>query len=196
MINNAHLKPWLYSKYFVKNYPVRCFWNSLAKFSNKGDEPVEQAPSSSLTSPPKDFQRELLRETYCPPLTQPLPLRHPIKKSLDFLGITGRNDPKTHNNMYFPRYCDIVIIGGGIMGCSIAYWLKQRGHDNGLRVIVVERDPSYTRVYSFNIFSYLSLVNCFLFSFTRLPQCYLWGVYDNNFLSQKTYKCLCMEQSF
>ena len=82
------------------------------------------------------------------------------------------------------------------MGCSIAYWLKQRGHDNGLRVIVVERDPSYTRVYSFNIFSYLSLVNCFLFSFTRLPQCYLWGVYDNNFLSQKTYKCLCMEQSF
>ena len=36
-------------------------------------------------------------------------------------------------------------IVGGVVGCSIAYWLKQRGHDNGLNVVVVERDPTYTR---------------------------------------------------
>lgn len=143
-ITGVQLKPWVQSKYLVQNlsFPVRSFCNGEKKFSSKKDEPVE-SPSSLI---PKDFQAELNEETRCPPLAQPIePFLHPIKRSLDVLGITGRNDPKTHNNLYFPRHCDIVIIGGGIMGCSIAYWLKQRGHDNGLRVIVVERDPSYTR---------------------------------------------------
>ena len=39
------------------------------------------------------------------------------------------------------RY-DVVIIGGGVMGSSVAYWLSRRaGRD--LKVAVVERDPSY-----------------------------------------------------
>lgn len=143
VLTGVQLKPWLYSKYFVQYYPVRSLYSNLLKYSKKGDEPTEELPSSDV---PKDFQKELFLDTYCPPLAQPRPRVHPIKKSLDVLKITGRNDPKTYNNMYFPRHCDIVIIGGGIMGCSIAYWLKQKGHDNGLRVIVVERDPSYTRV--------------------------------------------------
>lgn len=35
---------------------------------------------------------------------------------------------------------DVVIIGGAIMGSSVAYWLTR---ESGLRVLVVERDPSY-----------------------------------------------------
>lgn len=41
----------------------------------------------------------------------------------------------------FPEHCDIVIIGGGAMGSSIAYWLKQRA-PNAITVTVIEKDPS------------------------------------------------------
>ncbi|CAH1389191.1 unnamed protein product [Nezara viridula] len=40
-----------------------------------------------------------------------------------------------------PKHCDVLIIGGGCMGSSIAYWLKQRALE-GLRVVVVEKDPT------------------------------------------------------
>ena len=35
---------------------------------------------------------------------------------------------------------DVVIVGGGLMGCSTAYHLIS--HDPSLRVCIVERDPS------------------------------------------------------
>jgi len=38
---------------------------------------------------------------------------------------------------------DVVIIGGGIMGSAVAYYLMKA--DNTLRVAVVERDPSYAQ---------------------------------------------------
>ena len=38
---------------------------------------------------------------------------------------------------------DIVIVGGGIMGCSTAYYLTR--FDEKLKVAVVEMDPTYTR---------------------------------------------------
>ncbi|MDP6792550.1 MAG: FAD-dependent oxidoreductase, partial [Anaerolineales bacterium] len=36
---------------------------------------------------------------------------------------------------------DVIIIGGGVMGCAIAYYLLQ--NDNGLNVAVIEKDPTY-----------------------------------------------------
>lgn len=41
------------------------------------------------------------------------------------------------------RTFDVVIVGGGIMGSSTAYYLTKM--DNRLRVAVIERDPVYTR---------------------------------------------------
>uniref|UniRef100_A0A3Q2R417 FAD-dependent oxidoreductase domain-containing protein 1 n=1 Tax=Fundulus heteroclitus TaxID=8078 RepID=A0A3Q2R417_FUNHE len=42
-----------------------------------------------------------------------------------------------------PETADIVIVGGGVVGWSIAYWLKQKERlPRGMRVLVVERDPS------------------------------------------------------
>ncbi len=41
---------------------------------------------------------------------------------------------------------DVVIVGGGVVGCSVAYHLLTEGF--GVRVVVVERDPAYTRASS------------------------------------------------
>ena len=42
---------------------------------------------------------------------------------------------------------DVVIIGGGVMGSSIAYHLKSDPHFIG-SVAVIERDPTYARASS------------------------------------------------
>ncbi|XP_023246545.1 FAD-dependent oxidoreductase domain-containing protein 1 [Copidosoma floridanum] len=42
----------------------------------------------------------------------------------------------------FPNHCDIVIIGGGAIGSSVAYFTKLLGNKS-LRVVVVEKDDSY-----------------------------------------------------
>ncbi|XP_008426761.1 FAD-dependent oxidoreductase domain-containing protein 1 [Poecilia reticulata] len=45
-----------------------------------------------------------------------------------------------------PETADIVIVGGGVMGWSIAYWLKQKEKfSKKMRVLVVERDPTYSQ---------------------------------------------------
>nr|XP_033775006.1 FAD-dependent oxidoreductase domain-containing protein 1 [Geotrypetes seraphini] len=45
-----------------------------------------------------------------------------------------------------PERADIVIIGGGVIGWSIAYWLKQKERiRDGVKVLVVERDPTYSQ---------------------------------------------------
>uniref|UniRef100_A0A3Q1EES8 FAD-dependent oxidoreductase domain-containing protein 1 n=1 Tax=Acanthochromis polyacanthus TaxID=80966 RepID=A0A3Q1EES8_9TELE len=45
-----------------------------------------------------------------------------------------------------PERADIVIVGGGVLGWSIAYWLKQKEMvRGGVRVLVVEKDPTYSQ---------------------------------------------------
>lgn len=41
----------------------------------------------------------------------------------------------------FQSNCDVLIIGGGGVGSSIAYWLKKRAF-GGLNVVVLEKDPT------------------------------------------------------
>ena len=35
---------------------------------------------------------------------------------------------------------DIIVVGGGAIGCSIAFWMMQRIIE-GFKILVVERDP-------------------------------------------------------
>ncbi|XP_075029206.1 FAD-dependent oxidoreductase domain-containing protein 1 isoform X2 [Calonectris borealis] len=45
-----------------------------------------------------------------------------------------------------PEEADVVVVGGGVVGWSVAYWLKAlEGQRHGMRVLVVERDPTYSR---------------------------------------------------
>ncbi|KAL8173757.1 UNVERIFIED_CONTAM: FAD-dependent oxidoreductase domain-containing protein 1 [Gekko kuhli] len=45
-----------------------------------------------------------------------------------------------------PEWADIVIVGGGIIGWSVAFWLKMREPQrDAVRVVVVERDLQYTK---------------------------------------------------
>ncbi|MGC5198535.1 FAD-dependent oxidoreductase, partial [Aphanothece microscopica] len=37
--------------------------------------------------------------------------------------------------------CDVAVIGGGVMGASVAFWLTRM--QPGLAVTVIEPDPSY-----------------------------------------------------
>lgn len=41
-----------------------------------------------------------------------------------------------------PNECDILIVGGGAIGSSIAYWLKQKIYREELKVVVIEKDPT------------------------------------------------------
>ncbi|NXA86507.1 FXRD1 protein, partial [Melanocharis versteri] len=47
-----------------------------------------------------------------------------------------------------PDEADVVVVGGGVVGWSVAYWLKVlegRRRQHGMKVLVVERDPMYSR---------------------------------------------------
>lgn len=44
-----------------------------------------------------------------------------------------------YDNKPFEAYCDVLIIGGGAMGSSTAYWLTKKAR-NGLKVVVLEKD--------------------------------------------------------
>ncbi|KAG9351738.1 hypothetical protein JZ751_022989 [Albula glossodonta] len=45
-----------------------------------------------------------------------------------------------------PSKTDVVIVGGGVVGWSIAYWLKRKERiRDGVRVLVVEKDPTYSQ---------------------------------------------------
>lgn len=42
-----------------------------------------------------------------------------------------------------PERADIVIVGGGVVGWSIAYWLKKKDMMRGaMKIVVVERDST------------------------------------------------------
>ncbi|XP_051904042.1 FAD-dependent oxidoreductase domain-containing protein 1 [Hippocampus zosterae] len=48
-----------------------------------------------------------------------------------------------------PERTDIVIVGGGVVGWSVAYWLKKKeGIRGGLKVVVVEKDMTYSQASS------------------------------------------------
>ncbi|XP_030376995.1 FAD-dependent oxidoreductase domain-containing protein 1 [Scaptodrosophila lebanonensis] len=62
--------------------------------------------------------------------------RRPMQSKFQFKGDQGQPEE-------FQTHCDILVIGGGGIGSSIAYWLKEKARD-GLNVVVVEKDDTYS----------------------------------------------------
>ncbi|NXF53840.1 FXRD1 protein, partial [Oceanites oceanicus] len=61
-------------------------------------------------------------------------------------GWGGWTPPGTPPGPRPPEEADVVVVGGGVVGWSVAYWLKAlEGRRHGMRVLVVERDPTYSQ---------------------------------------------------
>ncbi|ROT72781.1 hypothetical protein C7M84_008826 [Penaeus vannamei] len=77
-----------------------------------------------------------------------------------YFGLSGKTQPsdpsdapknteeKNHKSKdaekIWPSFCDVLVIGGGAVGSSVAYHLKERAL-RGLNVVVVEEDSTYKR---------------------------------------------------
>ena len=70
------------------------------------------------------------------------PIEDPNERVLDQLRPKDKRKTKYYIKDYLANY-DIVIMGGGAIGCSVAYWLAQRIY-NGVNILVIERDPQVT----------------------------------------------------
>ncbi|XP_074705057.1 FAD-dependent oxidoreductase domain-containing protein 1 [Strix aluco] len=71
-----------------------------------------------------------------------------LKEQLPTLGSIGGGwtPPGTPPGPRPPEEADVVVVGGGVVGWSVAYWLKAlEGRRHGMKVLVVERDPTYSR---------------------------------------------------
>lgn len=86
-------------------------------------------------------------------------------------------NPRYPDEPLFQTHCDVVIIGGGGVGASVAYWLKQKARD-GLNVVVVERDPTVRFKYHLITYNLITEVRHYVYchsSIGVLPLCYQWA---------------------
>ncbi|KAH8298143.1 hypothetical protein KR018_008517 [Drosophila ironensis] len=125
-------------RHVVRGLPRRCF--SSGAGSGSGDEdkhPIRR----TFRLLGNDMRR--VKEFFVPKQPEPAEPKAAISTQSKFRFAGERKgDPGLPDD--FQTHCDVLIIGGGGVGSSIAYWLKEKARD-GLNVVVVEKDDTYSR---------------------------------------------------
>lgn len=113
---------------------IRCLHDGKSK--NEDDKPYTLEPEDPITRTARILKGDIV---------QPW---NKIKKLFTPPKILTEQDIRDirikRNNDEFQSHCDILIIGGGGVGSSIAYWLMRRS-SGGLNVVVLEKDPSVSK---------------------------------------------------
>lgn len=81
-----------------------------------------------------------------------VPQENPLDRCKRFLKrdwvdlVKTLNDPfdQYEDDKIFPKTVDIAIVGGGVIGSSIAYWIQNKCRD-GISIAVIEKDLSVNK---------------------------------------------------
>lgn len=92
-----------------------------------------------------------------------------------------------------PYRTTFCIIGGGIVGSSIAYWIKQRARSEEIQVTVIERDDTVSFLLAELA---LSISYSICLSLLKVPLCSQLVELGNNLAYQKVSRCQCSARSF
>lgn len=154
------------------NLPIRTFTINSVKYCKSKDQNADQPTKKTFdemleAAKPVDSNASGYRKKYSNPLARTVGIMtDDIKDYFTFGGSSSTQTPVEENvneadaqkgnikskgktssskvGDIFPEHCDVLVIGGGAVGSSVAYHLKERALE-GLRVVVVEKDSNYTQ---------------------------------------------------
>lgn len=123
---------------------------SKYKLLNHTDREIclKQAPDPRERIPairnPVTGKQQLVKARYYKPYESTYECNRPIqgggKRALDMLK-PRKYRKTTYYKEDFDAEYDVCIIGGGVIGCSIAYFLASKYYE-GMKICVVEKDPT------------------------------------------------------
>ena len=130
---------------------VSSLTKSKSRSINRPDPPpgtdLAHTPLSYTLSHPDPSKQTLTKTLYDKPYESTYvanrPIQDPMLRAFDFL----RPPSKRKTTFYkkdFTAFYDVAIIGGGAMGCAVAYWLATRMNEK-IKVCMIERDNEYRR---------------------------------------------------